>query len=156
MKEFKLFSILFSYPDDGKIKTALDLSRELGFREIEELLKSVSLRELEVEYTSIFVSAHPSIPCPPYQSFFEEGSVYGRSSVRMRELYRDFGLEYIYESEPADHISVELEFLSIHPNLVDEFREWFERFAECVKRRSKLYRPIATAFMNFLESLNQS
>ncbi|WP_290623656.1 MULTISPECIES: TorD/DmsD family molecular chaperone [unclassified Archaeoglobus] len=152
MKEkiLKLFSIIFSYPDEEKLKTAISLAEELGFSEIAEKLKVVDMVELQSEYTLLFISAHPSIPCPPYQSYFEEGKVYGRASVRIKDLYLKFGLDYVYEAEPADHISVELEFLSFYPEHLDEFRDWFLKFADCVERNSSIYSIFARAFRIFL------
>ncbi len=147
----KMFSLIFSYPEKEKIDLAAKIAGKLGFNEIEKILRETDLQELEVEYTSLFVSAHPSIPCPPYQSYFEEGKVYGKASVEAERRYRERGLDYVYESEPSDHIAVELEFLSLHPENLRDFRKWFLKFAECVKKNSAIYAIFADGFEKFLE-----
>jgi nitrate reductase assembly molybdenum cofactor insertion protein NarJ len=150
---FKLFSLIFSYPDEEKIEQSIKLARDLGFAEIEEVLKKTDLEDLETEYTKLFISSFPSIPCPPYRSYFVEGTIYGKASVEVKELYEDSGLEYIYESEPPDHISVELEFLSIENRYDNGFLDWFCKFAECVKKNSKIYGVFAKNFERFIEKL---
>ncbi|AAB91059.1 MULTISPECIES: molecular chaperone TorD family protein [Archaeoglobus] len=150
-EHLKLFSLIFSYPDEDKLGKAIALAEGIGLTEIAQTLKQVDIEALQVEYTSLFISSHPSVPCPPYQSYFEEGSVYGKASLRAAELYSKYGLNYVYESEPPDHISVELEFLSMNPELLSDFRDWFLEFAKCVEEKSEIYATFARAFRKFLE-----
>jgi TorA maturation chaperone TorD len=69
-----------------------------------------------------------------------DGTLYGKTTERTRDFYREHGYDLARENEPADHIALELDFLAA---LADEtkqeeedlflrtlFRPWFERFQE--------------------------
>lgn len=152
---FKFFSLIFSYPNEDILREAEVLAKDSGIQELLELvnkLKSVSLRVLQTEYTNLFITSYPTLRCPPYESFYREGRVYGESAVRVKELYRRYGLEYTYASEPPDHVSVELEFLALtgSEELLDHLRAWLPRFLKCVENRSKIYGQIARTLEYFI------
>jgi TorA maturation chaperone TorD len=70
------------------------------------------LGALQTEYVRLFVNAVPTVPCPPYASFYLEGTLMGRAKVEVEWLYGGYG----FEPEPAmagDHIAVELEFAGV-------------------------------------------
>ena len=152
---FKLFSLIFSYPDEDTIHRITELSSE--FPELEELslFREDNMEELQHEFTKTFISAHPSTPCPPYESYYREGIVYGESSVEVRKIYESRGLKYSYESEPPDHISVELEYLSIDFDIdfLNRLKEWIFEFTKCVKSNSKVYGIFAEKLEKFLKEL---
>ena len=151
----KFFSLIFSYPNEDILREAEALARESGIRELLELvdkLKAIDLKTLQIEYTNLFITSYPTLKCPPYESFYREGKVYGESAVEVRELYRRYGLEYTYASEPPDHVSVELEFLALtgSDEFLERLRTWLPKFLECIKNNSKIYEQIARTLEYFI------
>jgi TorA maturation chaperone TorD len=100
------------------------------------------LDDLRTEYTRLFINAVPRTIVPPYASVYldGDGSLYGRTTEKTRDFYRERGYDLAEETEPADHISFELDFLAAlagEAKSEDEelflqtlFRPWFERFQE--------------------------
>ena len=94
---------------------------------------------LEVEYNRLFVGPD-KVPAPPYESYYRTDvpevrlrTIKGPHEQQVREFYRTFGLimsdEYF---ELADHIFVELDFLS-YLNLM-EARAWKNENQEEIQR----------------------
>ena len=137
----KLFSLIFSYPNEETIKESIEIASKLGLKELKEELENIDLNKLQIEYTRLFVNTFPKIPCPPYESYYVEGQVYGNSSISAKKYYAKHGLVFDYASEPADHVSVELEFLALtcDKQFIKRFNKWFPIFAKCVKRHSKYF-----------------
>ena len=74
-----------------------------------------ALRELEVEYTRLFITAYPRIPAPPYASIYLEDDrlVWGDSAVEALQMYKEAGLKMSDDfHDVPDHIAAELEFVS--------------------------------------------
>jgi putative dimethyl sulfoxide reductase chaperone len=100
------------------------------------------LDDLRTEYTRLFITAAPGKTIPPYASVYLDGdrSLNGRTTERTRDFYRERGYDLADSTEPADHISFELDFLAAlagearHDDeelfLRTLFRPWFERFQE--------------------------
>lgn len=100
------------------------------------------LDDLRTEYTRLFITAAPRTTIPPYASVYldGDGSLQGRTTERTRDFYRERGFDLADDSEPADHIQFELDFLAAlaaESRFDDEdlflqtlFRPWFERFQE--------------------------
>ncbi|MBT3227267.1 MAG: molecular chaperone TorD family protein, partial [Deltaproteobacteria bacterium] len=67
--------------------------------------------ELAVEYAALFVGPF-ELKAPPYASVYLENQrkVMGDSTMETLRLYQEAGLKHDVK-EPADHISIELEFL---------------------------------------------
>lgn len=131
---YRLLARSFSYPDldllglfdpaamQEQIEswgcTGVDASEELaqlgdwlnGFTSEDELL-----RELEKEYTRLFVNALPRVPVPPYSSLYldSDGLVWGRSTAQAARLYEAAGLHPAEDfHDIPDHVAAELEFVS--------------------------------------------
>ncbi len=141
-KRFRFFSLIFSYPSEKILEELESLSREIPeYSKIVEMLKTHTLEELQTEYTRLFITDHPTLTCPPYESYYREGSVYGNASVEVREIYESHGLEYNFEGEPPDHISVELEFIALTGDreFLNRMKEWVFYFADKVKESSEIY-----------------
>ena len=124
----------FSYPDadlvssllGGEIDEYAECYRYLGIKPDESVGKIVSwlrecsdqqtaLKELEVEYTRLFITAYPKIPAPPYASIYLEDDwlVWGNTTVQALEIYREAGLKVSDDfRDVPDHIAAELEFVS--------------------------------------------
>ena len=106
-------------------------------------LRSASLEEirmvLEVEYNRLFVGPD-KVLAPPYESYYRTDvaeirlkTLKGPAEQQVKEFYRTFGLvmtDAFYEL--ADHIAVELDFLS-YLNLM-EARAWKAENQEEVQR----------------------
>ena len=100
------------------------------------------LDDLRTEYTRLFINSVPKTTVPPYASVYldGDGSLQGRTTERTRDFYRERGYDLADTTEPADHLSFELDFLAAlagEGKFEDEelflrtlFRPWFERFQE--------------------------
>ncbi len=124
-----------------------------------------SREELEIEYTRLFVTAYPSTPCPPYESFFrsQEKMLMREVAIEVKDLYSKFGVGLSEKfNEPPDHIATELEFMYFlssketenrRKGLLKEVRvlienecevlgshlmNWFPTFKDCVKKHSRI------------------
>ena len=98
------------------------------------------LEALQVEYTRLFVNAVPRVIAPPYASVYVDGDkgLQGKTTEKTRIFYRECGFDLADETEPADHLALELEFLShlaAESRFEDEelflktlFRPWFRHF----------------------------
>lgn len=156
MNLYRYFSILFSYPTEENVREIRELSRTgdvTGLRS-GEVLSSVPLEEAQAEYTRLFISTYPKLLCPPYESCYREGLVYGNSSIEVGEWYRKYGLDFICESEPPDLLSVELEFLAIMKDraFLEKLREWIYKFTERVKNNSSIYGTCAEDLEDFIKT----
>ncbi len=93
--------------------------------------KSAMLRDLQVEYTRLFITAVPKALAPPYASFYLENEIYGQASSEISELYQQHGFRISGQmKEPADHLALELEFLY---RIVD-MHEWKGIEAEFLRK----------------------
>jgi len=153
---FRFFSLIFSFPTEKTLAEIENLTSV--FPEYTQLVKEFlrhSLDDLQAEYTRLFVTGYPTLSCPPYESYYREGSVYGNSSIEVKDIYESHGLEYSFEGEPADHISVELEFLALTGDMefARRMKEWLFQFTERVKKNSKIYGPVAEELEKFIREL---
>lgn len=84
----------------------------------------LSLTDLEVEYSRLFVGPF-SLPVPPYESCFrEKGKVMGDTTMAVAHFYQKGGFEVEREiKEPPDHIALELSFLAELCALESKFAE---------------------------------
>ncbi len=140
-KKLQTLSGLFSYPE--KWPDTTDLKKIIpekggGFEK-----QFGELQSLQGQYVFLFVNALPEVPCPPYGSFYLEGALMGESTVRLKNLYLEYGFE---TNEMADHLAVELEFLSFlttlsthemvqkdYDFLLEHLREWTPHFFDRVE-----------------------
>ncbi|WP_456384519.1 TorD/DmsD family molecular chaperone [Desulfolithobacter sp.] len=152
---YGFFALCMRYPDpaflDQKFLTTFqDLLHSLGrdsqARETGTWLEQDSnpLETLQIEYTRLFINAIPHAIAPPYASIYigGAGSLQGKITEETRDFYRQCGFDLTDETEPADHIMHELEFLAqlTREGRLEEaeeflhrfFRPWFERFYQRV------------------------
>ncbi len=155
MNLYRYFSLLFSYPTEESLRQMRELSgtRDVAGLRSHGVLSGLPLEEVQAEYTRMFISAYPKVLCPPYESYYREGIVYGNSSTRAREWYQKQGLDFTLEGEPPDHLSVELEFLAIRNDraFLEKLREWIYEFTERVKNNSAIYGRCAEDLEDFLK-----
>jgi TorA maturation chaperone TorD len=98
------------------------------------------LTDCQLEYTRLFINAVPSMIAPPYGSYYLDGdmSLHGKTTEKTHDFYREHGFTLTRDSEPADHLQFELEFLSCLFReekfeiaeffLTTLFLPWFEKF----------------------------
>lgn len=158
-------SLLFSYPDKKWASTSVPAGMgEDAWKLIAEMhaLDSVAL---ENEYIRLFVNSMPEVPCAPYGSVYLEGTVMGESTLKVADIYRQYGLA---PEEMADHIAVEAEFLAWLSERLDDAEEnrkhfgfllghlqqWTADFFASVERHDRLgcYRRAAGLARNVLLS----
>jgi TorA maturation chaperone TorD len=165
--EYRFFSKAFEYPGSElpvKLKKILatagtDLK---PLRDIVDILDRTPLTALQSEYTRLFMSSFPEVPCPPYESAYREGLLMGSPAERVALVYSRTGLKA--SREMPDHVSTELEFmayaLAFQPNevFINFFTEhilpWVPRFVEDVADHASIefYRELARALKRFIET----
>jgi TorA maturation chaperone TorD len=108
---------------------------------------------LEVEYTRLFLGPGPAV-VPPYESVYVDredadvpGSLWGRTTLAVRDAYRQAGLAPRPGPEPPDHLAAELEFIAYlsqaegsaladgEPQAAERMRERRTRFLAAHLRR---------------------
>ena len=150
---YSLLAQTMRYPNAGSSVTdichALEtLLRELDWADDLEAFRAWQQQaidhcdDLRTEYTRLFINAVSRKTVPPYASVYLDGNgtLFGRTTERTRDFYRQHGYDLASETEPADHLSLELDFLAAltaEGNHEAEelflrtlFRPWFERFLE--------------------------
>ncbi len=97
------------------LTSCLELDVAAPLQALEELYAggSLSLKELEIEYSRLFLGPF-SLLVPPYESCFrEERRAMGETTMAVARLYKKAG--FVVDSwfkEPPDHIALELSFLA--------------------------------------------
>lgn len=150
---YSFLALTMRYPDPAfcndqffdtleSLLASLDWQEELAALRQWRLQPLDHLDDLRTEYTRLFINAAPRATAPPYASVYldGDGSIQGRTTERTRDFYRERGYDLAETTEPADHISFELDFLAAlagEARFEDEelflrtlFRPWFERFME--------------------------
>ena len=163
-KEFyKILSLIFYKPDreftsylrDGFIEDVkfLDEAAISGFstflNENKEKDDEIFYEMLAVEYTRLFTTAIPQVPCPPYESMYREDIIMGHSTLSVLDFYNKAGLNVIEKfHDLPDHVAVELEFLyyltengfsAQHDSFMNEhFSKWVPKFCEDVEKNDRI------------------
>jgi putative dimethyl sulfoxide reductase chaperone len=154
MNHFRYYSLLFSYPTEENLKQIGELAGTGDFTALRsrEVLKGLPLEEVQAEYTRLFISAYPNLLCPPYESYYREGVVYGISSIEVGEWYAKQGLRFSFEGEPPDLLGAELDYLALTNDkaFLARMKEWVFEFTGRVKQNSALYGIAASEMEEFL------
>lgn len=130
-----------------------------GFARAHDLLES-----LRVEYTKLFVTSYPTVPAPPYKSYYFERELYGHAAGELSDIYRENGFRVSTGmKEPPDHLAVLAEFLhrvsgTVPPVLERTFIEqhllsWLDAFLARVGQHATVpfYPFVTSAFFHFLQ-----
>lgn len=185
-KEFcRIFSLIFHRPDreftrylrNGFIKDIefLDNDAIAGFSNFLEENRDKDDEEfynlIAVEYTRLFITAIPGLPCPPYESIYREDTVMGNSTLGVIDSYSRAGLKVMENfHDLPDHIAVELEFLyylasnentEAYDSFIREhFSKWVPKFCEEVEKNDRVgfYRNAARVLerLELLDGLEMS
>jgi TorA maturation chaperone TorD len=146
-----LYSVsrLFSYPDTEKYFFSHPEKLTAEARSILCAMHRIGLTRLQNEYVRLFINAMPEVPCPPYGSVYLEGTIVGKSTMRINGIYRRYGMK---NEELADHIAVESEFLAWLSGglpdsvaaeddflfLASHLKEWTQTFFSQVEEHDRL------------------
>lgn len=174
---YRFLGQAFTYPDAGFAARLRNLLGETHLstweggelplaplvREIKSL-DELPLAQLQGEHTRLFISNHPHVPCPPYESAYREGALLGHATEATYNFYRRWGLEM--SKEMADHVGAELEFMAFLSGLPpdeettaaqrtflrDHLLAWLPRFAADLEQHAHLnfYRALARLLIAFL------
>ncbi len=148
---YSFLSLTMRYPDTAhcgaplfdtleSLLASLDWSEDLALIRNWRNHTPDPVDELRTEYTRLFITSAPRTTLPLYASVYVDGdgTLQGKTTERTRDFYREHGYDLVNETEPADHISFELDFLAAlagEAMLEEEdlflrtlFRPWFERF----------------------------
>ncbi|MBE0584932.1 MAG: molecular chaperone TorD family protein [Desulfofustis sp.] len=145
--DLRCLSLLFSYPDEQW--TAAPIPQCSRGATLLQEMRDATRIGLQNEYVRLFINSLPSLPCPPYGSFFLEGSVMGHSTMELTRRYQAYGMRC---TEMADHLAVECEFLALLCSIADRSPEtvadylfvaahlnsWAEGFFDLVELHDRL------------------
>jgi TorA maturation chaperone TorD len=154
--ELRILASLLGAPDPDAKEAVLELAAHYDWlqpaaRELEQL----PLEEWQAEHTRLFVSGYPTTPCPPFESAYLSGRLYGPQTQALKQLYKRMGM---YPSgAPADYLGTLLEcaaHLNADPMLGkvfwselwnDHLARWVPRFCRelQIESRLALYRIVA-------------
>ncbi len=122
---FLFLSMLMRYPEtnffDSEFLNSLEsLLTSLDLRNEQQLIADwrtstdTPLLDAQLAYTNLFINGVPHVIAPPYASVYQDGdkTYQGKTTEKTRAFYREYGFDLASESEPADHIRFELEFIS--------------------------------------------
>jgi TorA maturation chaperone TorD len=121
---FAFMALLLRYPDSSFFDAEL-------LDSLEALLVSLSLpqkqqdiatwrartadplTDAQIEYTRLFINGVPRVVAPPYAACHQgDGTIQDKTTETIRDFYREQGFDLTFETEPADHIQFQLEFLA--------------------------------------------
>ncbi len=148
-----LLAQLMRYPEEEtaaamQVEALLQLTDALEWEEAAHDLRQYLqeqpdiFNDMRLEYTRLFITAAPRTTVPPYASVYldSDALLQGHSTERIHDFYRSCGYELAAQSEPADHIWLQLDFLSALARegrtgeeeqfLRTFFRPWFTIFKE--------------------------
>ena len=176
---YSLLALTMRYPDSActndqlfdtleALLTSLDWPAELtAFRDWRHR-STDPLDDLRTEYTRLFINAVPHVTVPPYASVYLDGSgiLQGPTTERTRDFYREHGYDLASETEPADHLALELDFLAALTGegqveaedvfLRTLFRPWFTRFKErCMQEVRHPFYTVSIQLIDFFTKEEQ-
>ncbi|MDD5330684.1 MAG: molecular chaperone TorD family protein [Sulfuricella sp.] len=104
----RLLGGLLASPADDSLDVLRELAGENAWLD-EPLaeLEGMPLEEWQAEHARLFISGHPKTACPPYESAFMGGGMFGVACDMLGDLYRRAGLEA--EGLPPDYLGTQLE-----------------------------------------------
>lgn len=104
----RLLSGLLASPDGGSLEVLRELAGEHAWlRQPLEELENLPLEEWQAEHARLFISGHPKTVCPPFESAFLGGMMFGAASEQLGDLYRRAGLQA--EGALPDYLGTMLE-----------------------------------------------
>ena len=154
---YKVLAECYHPPDEKLLATLGDFGEAAGGA-LSKLVQSAppagDLERHAVDFSSLFLGPFKLL-APPYGSvYLEDGKFMGNSTLEVRELYRQEGLDIALKDAP-DHISAELEFIYFLALKEAEARENSDlKQAECL--RSKQASFLQTHLGQWIEAFTQN
>jgi TorA maturation chaperone TorD len=106
--ELRILASLLGAPDMDAKEAVQELSAYYGWlRPAAEELDTLPLGEWQAEHTRLFISGYPTTPCPPFESAYLSGRMYGPQAQALKDLYRRLNLSA--SGAPADYLGTLLE-----------------------------------------------
>lgn len=145
--QLRILAALLAMPEDDALDALRDMRPLAPWLEpaLPEL-ERIPLIYWQAEYTRLFISAYPRIPCPPYESAYRQGTMGGASAAELADLYHRAGLQAM--DVPADYLGALLECAAYlkEQGMDDLFRElteehlglWLPRFARDLRDQAGL------------------
>jgi len=147
----RLLSGLLASPGSGSLAVLRELAGEHAWlAEPVAELEQTRLDEWQSEHGRLFISGHPKTVCPPFESAFLGGAMFGDACDQLGDLYRRIGLQ-ADEGVPPDYLGTLLEcaaYLREQPcghssELLQElWREhvapWVPRYGTVLQQESRL------------------
>jgi TorA maturation chaperone TorD len=104
----RLLSGLLASPGSDSLAVLRELAGEYAWLgEPASELERTSLEEWQAEHARLFISGHPKTVCPPFESAFLSGALFGAACDQLSDLYRRAGLQA--EGAPPDYLGTLLE-----------------------------------------------
>ena len=176
---YSLLALTMRYPDGAStndqlfdtlesLLVSLDWSGERAALQDWRRRSADPLDDLRTAYTRLFINAVPHVTVPPYASVYLDGSgsLQGPTTERTRDFYRAHGYDLASETEPADHLALELDFLAALTGegqveaeevfLRTLFRPWFTRFKErCMQEVRHPFYTVSIQLIDFFTKEEQ-
>jgi TorA maturation chaperone TorD len=109
---YKFLLDCYYLPDNALIQKVINVAQtNQFFAELGNCIPSgLELESLRIDYARLFVGPFKLL-APPYGSvYLEDNKFMGDSTIDVRKLYEDEGLDIVIKDAP-DHITMELEFM---------------------------------------------
>lgn len=107
----RLYSGLLASPGEDSLEVLRDLAGEYDWlRQPLAELESLPQEEWQAEHTRLFISGHPKTVCPPFESAFLGGTMFGPACERLGDLYLHAGLQA--EGAPPDYLGTIMECIA--------------------------------------------
>ena len=146
----RLLSGLPASPGDESLDVLRELSAEhVWLRPAVAELEQTPLQEWQAEHARLFISGHPKTVCPPFESAFLSGAMFGTACDQLADLYRRAGLQA--EDLPPDYLGTELECAAylgeqscnhsselLHELWQQHLSGWLPRFGSTLQQESRL------------------
>ncbi len=160
-KLYMLLAKALSYPEDledytesikkllGEVEFAIPEKLAISLKEALKELKELGEEKVQAEFTRLFINAYPTVPCPPYESAYREGTLMGKSAEKMESILSKWGLE---TDEMPDHAGPELELMAFLLGIPqtdeakadqvmlfkDHISKWFPKFSRDIFKNTSL------------------
>ncbi|ARM75328.1 TorD/DmsD family molecular chaperone [Acidianus manzaensis] len=112
--DYKIYAYLFLSPRYvDRIKGLVEgISDRDYYSKIKNIIEIIDkdYDKFATEFTSCFINDFKHVKCPPYESWYMEKTIYGKSAQEVLEEYLKYGI-YPQKQLP-DHIATEMEFVS--------------------------------------------
>ncbi|MBZ0104230.1 MAG: molecular chaperone TorD family protein [Sulfuricella denitrificans] len=104
----RLLAGLLASPDGDSLEVLRELAGDHAWlHQALAELDNLPLEEWQAEHTRLFISGHPKTACPPFESAFLGGMMFGAASEHLGDLYRRAGLQA--DGAPTDYLGTMLE-----------------------------------------------